>query len=41
MNHRHHRDCTRRTFLRGAGLTLAGFGVTSLLPSPFVRQAMA
>ena len=34
-------DCDRRSFLRGAGLTLAGFGVTSLLPGPFLRQAMA
>src|SRR5262245_27356450 len=34
-------DCSRRSFLRAAGLTLAGFGVTSLLPGPFVRQALA
>lgn len=34
-------DCSRRSFLRGAGLTLAGFGVTSLLPGPFLQQALA
>jgi uncharacterized protein (DUF1501 family) len=34
-------DCSRRSFLRGAGLTLAGFGVSSLLPGPFLRQALA
>jgi hypothetical protein len=34
-------DCSRRSFLRGAGLTLAGLGVSSLLPGPFLRQAMA
>jgi uncharacterized protein (DUF1501 family) len=34
-------DCSRRSFLRGAGLTLAGIGVSSLLPGPFLRQAMA
>jgi uncharacterized protein (DUF1501 family) len=33
--------CPRRSFLKGAGLTLAGFGVTSLLPGAFVRYAMA
>jgi uncharacterized protein (DUF1501 family) len=32
---------TRRTFLRGAGLTLAGFGLHSLFPTPFVRYAHA
>lgn len=34
-------DCNRRSFLRGAGMTLAGIGVSSLLPGPFLRQAMA
>jgi len=34
-------DCSRRSFLRGAGLTLAGFGLHSLLPGAFVRQALA
>jgi uncharacterized protein (DUF1501 family) len=31
----------RRSFLRGAGLTMAGLGVTSLFPSPLIRHAMA
>ena len=31
----------RRSFLRGAGLTLAGLGMTSLFPSPLMRHAMA
>lgn len=34
-------DCTRRSFLRGSGVTLAGFGLSSLLPGAFVRYAMA
>lgn len=34
-------DCSRRSFLRGAGLTLAGFGLHSLLPGPFLSQALA
>lgn len=33
--------CTRRSFLHGAGLTLAGFGVGSLLPGPWIRHALA
>lgn len=36
-----HADHSRRTFLRGAGLTLAGFGLHSLFPTPFLHQAMA
>ncbi|UCF69650.1 MAG: DUF1501 domain-containing protein [Acidobacteriota bacterium] len=36
-----HRDWTRRSFLKGSGLTLAGFGLTSLFPSSFLRHAMA
>lgn len=32
---------SRRSFLKGSGLTLAGFGLGSLLPAPFVRQALA
>ena len=34
-------DCSRRSFLHGAGLTLAGFGLSSLLPGPFVSSALA
>lgn len=33
-------DCSRRSFLRGAGLTLAGFGLNALFPGAFLRQAM-
>lgn len=31
----------RRSFLRGSGLTLAGFGLGSILPGPLVREAFA
>ena len=41
MHHRSNRPTARRTFLRGCGLTLAGFGATSLFPGAFVRHAMA
>jgi uncharacterized protein (DUF1501 family) len=41
MQHRSTLSSSRRTFLRGCGLTLAGFGVTSLFPGPFVRHALA
>jgi uncharacterized protein (DUF1501 family) len=41
MNEHRNCDCTRRSFLHGAGLTLAGFGLSSLLPGAFVRQALA
>jgi len=34
-------DRARRSFLKGSGLTLAGFGLMSLLPGPLVRQALA
>ena len=33
--------CDRRHFLRGSGLTLAGLGLASVLPSPWVRHALA
>ena len=33
-------DCSRRSFLRGAGLTLAGVGIASLFPGPWIRYAM-
>ena len=33
--------CSRRTFLKGSGLTLAGFGLTSLFPGAIMRHAMA
>ncbi len=34
-------SCSRRSFLRGCGLTLAGFGVSSLFPGEILRHAMA
>jgi uncharacterized protein (DUF1501 family) len=34
-------DCTRRSFLKGSGLTLAGFGLSSLFPGAVIRHAMA
>src|SRR5882762_625012 len=34
-------DCSRRSFLRGTGLTLAGFGLSSLFPGAWIRHAMA
>ena len=34
-------DCSRRSFLRGSGLTLAGFGLSSLLPGAWIRHALA
>src|SRR5437867_2952418 len=34
-------DCSRRSFLHGAGLTLAGFGISSLFPGAWIRHAMA
>lgn len=37
----HESCCNRRTFLRGAGLTLAGVGLTTLLPPAFVEYAAA
>lgn len=33
--------CSRRSFLRGAGLTLAGFGIHSVLPGPLLGRALA
>ncbi len=32
---------SRRSFLHGCGMTLAGFGVSSLFPGAFIRHAMA
>jgi uncharacterized protein (DUF1501 family) len=34
-------SCSRRSFLKGSGLTLAGFGAASLFPEAFIRHAMA
>ena len=37
----HSCDLSRRSFLQGAGLTLAGFSACSLLPGPWIRHALA
>ncbi len=34
-------SCSRRSFLHGCGLTLTGFGVASLFPTPWIRHALA
>lgn len=34
-------SCSRRSFLQGCGVTLAGFGIASLFPTPFIQQALA
>ena len=34
-------SCSRRSFLSGCGLTLTGFGVSSLFPGAIMQQAMA
>lgn len=39
MRNKH--ECDRRSFLRGSGMTLAGFGLLSLLPGSLVRYAEA
>jgi uncharacterized protein (DUF1501 family) len=41
MQHASACSCSRRHFLRGCGLTLTGFGVASLFPTPLVRHALA
>jgi uncharacterized protein (DUF1501 family) len=40
---RHPSTCSRsrRSFLRGCGLTLTGFGIASLFPTPLIRHALA
>lgn len=35
-----HNGCSRRTFLKGCGLTLAGFSLTSLFPSALIEHAL-
>jgi uncharacterized protein (DUF1501 family) len=34
-------SCSRRSFLKGSGVTLAGFGIASLFPTPFIQHALA
>ena len=41
MQHPSTCSCSRRNFLHGSGLTLAGFGVASLFPTPLINLAMA
>ena len=41
MQHPSTCSCSRRSFLRGCGLTLTGFGLTSLFPTPLIQHALA
>lgn len=41
MQHPSTCSCSRRSFLRGCGLTLAGFGLTSIFPTPLIQHALA
>lgn len=41
MQHLSTCSCSRRSFLRGCGLTLSGFGIASLFPTPWVQHALA
>ena len=41
MQHLSTCSCSRRSFLRGGGLTLTGFGVASLLPTPLLNHVLA
>ena len=41
MQHPSTCSCSRRSFLRGAGLTLTGFGIASLFPTPLIQHALA
>ena len=41
MQHSSNCSSSRRSFLTGCGLTLTGFGITSLFPTPLIQQAMA
>ena len=41
MQHASTCSCSRRNFLRGCGLTLTGFGVASMFPTPLIQQALA
>jgi len=36
----HRKDCSRRTFLKGCGLTLTGFSLGSLFPSALIQHAL-
>ena len=41
MQHRSTCSCSRRSFLSGCGLTLTGFGIASLFPTPLIQTALA
>src|SRR5262245_23251665 len=41
MQHPSTCSCSRRSFLRGCGLTLTGFGLASVFPSPLIQHALA
>ena len=41
MQHLSTCSCSRRSFLRGCGVTLTGFGVASLLPTPLINHVLA
>ena len=41
MQHLSTCSCSRRSFLKGSGLTLTGFGITSLFPTPLIQHALA
>lgn len=41
MQHASTCSCSRRSFLRGCGLTLTGFGIGSLFPTPLIESALA
>jgi uncharacterized protein (DUF1501 family) len=41
MRNRDDCSCSRRSFLRGCGMTLAGFGAFSMLPTSLISHALA
>ena len=41
MQHPSTCSCSRRSFLRGCGLTLTGFGIASVFPTPLIQHALA
>ncbi len=41
MQHPSTCSCSRRSFLRGCGLTLTGFGIASIFPTPLIQHALA
>ncbi|MCP3978232.1 MAG: DUF1501 domain-containing protein [bacterium] len=41
MQHLSTCSCSRRKFLKGSGVTLAGFGLTSLFPTPLIASTLS